>query len=164
MTISLYLHIQLYELKNFLWALLRQSYSIILKQIDVPNGFLMKSQQSGSFCHSPSTRNRYSYWPGLRLSDIFHIPFLSRFNGFEVGSHWLKFPDKNTLCAVGANKLKTAFFAFCFLLDGFTILYHLLLERIDPPTECFHSSPHSSLSYAYRVTIFWIICDRQCGP
>ena len=118
-----------------------RSYSTIFKQFAVPKGLFRKSEQLGSFCHLPSTKNRYSYCPGLRFSDIFHIPFLSRFKGCEERSHWLKTPDKNTLCAEGANKLNSVFLTFSFFFDVLAILYHLLLVRIDPyHTEIFLAS------------------------
>ncbi len=110
-------------------------HSTILKQFNVPKGFSTQVEQMGSLCHSPSTKNRYSYWPGLRFSDIFQIPFLSPFKGCEERSHWLKSPAKNTLCAEGANKLNSVGFnfslTFVFFLDVVPML-HLLFRPTGP--------------------------------
>src|SRR4030065_298422 len=52
-------------------------YSTIFRQFDVPKGFSTKESQLGSFCHSPSNRNRDSNFPGFKSNEILQVPLVS---------------------------------------------------------------------------------------
>jgi hypothetical protein len=108
----------------------------------VPKGFSTEELQWGSFYHSPSTENRYSYCPGFRASEILQILLSSIFRGCEVGFHGLKSPARDTLCAWGADKLTSVFLTFSvalgFFLDFVTITYLLFVLNCPFHPESIH--------------------------
>jgi len=57
----------------------------------------------GSSIHCPSTKNRYSYFPGLKETEPFHTPELSFVIRPALVRHSLKVPHTLTLLACGAN-------------------------------------------------------------
>jgi len=64
-----------------------RNHATILTQFWPPNSLATQQEPEGSFSHPPSAKKRYSYLPGSRKRDVFHIPFLSFFIGFTWVFH-----------------------------------------------------------------------------
>ena len=107
----------------------------VLTQFWVPKGFLLLSWALGSSHHDPSTQNRYSYLPGGRTAEAFHVPFLSFLMGRASTRHSLKSPVTITFSAWGAKY--SNFTCLAPALDGmddFLNIGHLLSQILVQPS------------------------------